>query len=451
MIEWITTVFSAIQSNPIVAGLFGTTLISGIAIYLRNIPKQVFNFLLNFFTITIVVDLQSRQYEGDKNPAFLPIYSQLSKLKRYTIQRQTEISVVDDYNRNYTQNGKQINSDRTMLFSPAQSITYFSRWDKTWIAFTNIIDDSNRLKKNFIIKIRFFTKNQQKVNKLLYNCVNDILKDDEKDFNKLKYNRNSEWYKLLKEKIFSQPPFLLTPVQEEIYSKIAWFLNNKEKFNKIGKPYHTGFVFHGKPGCGKSHFVQKLSEEFELPIYILNLTEIFGDNTLVSLLKDINKNAIVLIEDIDRFSTSGKSGKIAANKSFRRQDDEEEIIQKVSDDPVKESLTNFVSMSTILNVIDGIYGTNSGLIFIATTNHIERLDKALIRQGRFDYIYEFDYLNKKDICNFVGYNYQTKSNKKLKDDISLPMSIVTNACFESNTIDECINKLNSAKASSYDE
>lgn len=448
MIEWIMTVFNAIQSNTIVAGIFGTTVLSGLAIYLRNLPRQIFEFLLNFFTITIVIDLQSNQYEGDRNQAFLPIYSKLSKLKRYTFQKQTEISVVEDDNKSYLKNGRQINSDRAMLFSPAQNITYFSKWDNIWISFTNIIDNSSKLRKNFMIKIRFFTKNQKKVNELLYNCVDDILKDDEKDFNKLRYNKNSEWRKLLKEKIFSQPPFLLTSIQEEIYQKIAWFLNNKDKFNKIGKPYHTGFVFHGKPGCGKSHFIQKLSEEFELPIYILNLTEIFGDNTLVSLLKEIKRNAIVLIEDIDRFSISGKSGKKAANADFWRPEFEDgNPAQVIGEDTseTKESLTNFVSMSTILNVIDGIYGTNSGLIFIATTNHIEKLDKALIRQGRFDYIYEFDYLQKKDICNFIKYNYNSKSSIKLNDDIKLPISIITNICFESPNIDECVIKLNSLK------
>ncbi len=442
MIEWIMTVFNAIQSNTIVAGIFGTTVLSGLAIYLRNLPMQFFDFILNFFTITVVVDLQSQQYEGDRNPAFLPIYSKLSNLKKFTFQKQTELSVVDDYEQNYLQNGKPISSDRTMLFSPAQNIKYFAKWDNLYIVFTNSVDTSNKLRKNFIIHIRFFTRNQKKIDELLYSCVNDILKNDERNFNKLRYNKNSDWHKLLKEKIFSQPPFLLTSIQEEIYHKIAWFLNNKDKFNKIGKPYHTGFVFHGKPGCGKSHFVQKLSEEFELPIYILNLTEIFGDNTLVSLLKEIKKNAIVLIEDIDRFSISGKSGKKAANLDFRRPEIEEDNPLN-SKDEVKESLTNFVSMSTILNVIDGIYGTNSGLIFIATTNHIEKLDKALIRQGRFDYIYEFDYLTRKDICNFIEYNYQIKPSVKLNEDIKLPISIVTNICFETGNIDECIIKLNS--------
>ena len=47
----------------------------------------------------------------------------------------------------------------------------------------------------------------------------------------------------------------------------------------------------------------------------------------------------------------------------------------------------------IMQILDGIYSTED-TIFIATTNHIEKIDKALIRAGRFDIqeeILPFDY------------------------------------------------------------
>ena len=82
---------------------------------------------------------------------------------------------------------------------------------------------------------------------------------------------------------------------------------------------------------------------------------------------------------------------------------------------------------------------------MATTNHIEKLDKALIRPGRFDYIYEFNFLKKKDICTFINYNYHDKhqkATKYLRDDVELPMSVITTTCFESENINECIDRLN---------
>ena len=48
--------------------------------------------------------------------------------------------------------------------------------------------------------------------------------------------------------------------------------------------------------------------------------------------------------------------------------------------PPRRSL---VTMSGLLNVIDGV-GSEEGKLFFATTNYIDRLDPALLRPGRID-------------------------------------------------------------------
>jgi len=52
-----------------------------------------------------------------------------------------------------------------------------------------------------------------------------------------------------------------------------------------------------------------------------------------------------------------------------------------------------VSLSALLNVLDGI-GSQEGRVVIMTTNHAERLDAALIRPGRVDMKLELGYTNK---------------------------------------------------------
>ena len=47
-----------------------------------------------------------------------------------------------------------------------------------------------------------------------------------------------------------------------------------------------------------------------------------------------------------------------------------------------------MSLSTLLNVIDGV-ASQEGRVLIMTTNYIERLDEALIRPGRVDRKVEF--------------------------------------------------------------
>ena len=46
--------------------------------------------------------------------------------------------------------------------------------------------------------------------------------------------------------------------------------------------------------------------------------------------------------------------------------------------------TNGVTLSGLLNVLDGFYAP-ANVLFVMTTNHIEVLDEALLRPGRIDY------------------------------------------------------------------
>ena len=45
---------------------------------------------------------------------------------------------------------------------------------------------------------------------------------------------------------------------------------------------------------------------------------------------------------------------------------------------------NGVTLSGLLNVLDGFYAP-ANVLFVMTTNHIEVLDEALLRPGRIDY------------------------------------------------------------------
>ena len=54
-----------------------------------------------------------------------------------------------------------------------------------------------------------------------------------------------------------------------------------------------------------------------------------------------------------------------------------------------------LTFSGVLNALDGITGCNK--IGFISTNHIEELNKALIRPGRVDYVMNFDYATKEQI------------------------------------------------------
>ncbi|KAI5121663.1 hypothetical protein M0805_002739 [Coniferiporia weirii] len=146
---------------------------------------------------------------------------------------------------------------------------------------------------------------------------------------------------------------------ERIEGDVQAFLRRRKWYADRGIPYRRGYLLHGPPGSGKSSFIQALAGALNYDICVLNLSERgLGDDKLNHLLSNVVERSIVLIEDIDA----------AFNKRVQ-----------TSEDGYQSSVT----FSGFLNALDGVASGEERIVFM-TTNHLERLDPALIRPGRVD-------------------------------------------------------------------
>ncbi|KAG5491579.1 hypothetical protein JIQ42_01484 [Leishmania sp. Namibia] len=139
-------------------------------------------------------------------------------------------------------------------------------------------------------------------------------------------------------------------MSEFILGDVKKFLSSSSFYKQLGVPYRRGYLLHGPPGCGKTSFVMALAGELRLSISLLNLSNRnLNDESLTSLLNEARVDTIVLLEDIDRAFSNECN----------------------------------VTMSGLLNALDGV-GAQEGRLVFMTTNHVELLDAALIRPGRAD-------------------------------------------------------------------
>ncbi|KAM7427693.1 mitochondrial chaperone [Porites harrisoni] len=130
-----------------------------------------------------------------------------------------------------------------------------------------------------------------------------------------------------------------------------------------GIPYRRGYLLFGPPGCGKSSFIQALAGELDYSICVMNLSDrSLSDDRLIHLMSCAPQQSIVLLEDIDA--------------AFVKRTDEKE-------EGKAYSYPNRVTFSGLLNTLDGVASSEERLVFM-TTNHLDRLDPALIRPGRVD-------------------------------------------------------------------
>lgn len=162
-------------------------------------------------------------------------------------------------------------------------------------------------------------------------------------------------------------------------------------YARRGVPYRRGFLFWGPPGTGKTSFSVALAGHFELDLYMVSLaSRNLDDDGLAKLFNALPSKCIVLLEDIDSAGINREKLKSKKTKGMKKEEKEEETKKSK-----KESGENPISLSGLLNVIDGA-ASQEGRIMIMTSNTPETLDPALIRHGRIDKQIKFDYISKFD-------------------------------------------------------
>jgi chaperone BCS1 len=149
-------------------------------------------------------------------------------------------------------------------------------------------------------------------------------------------------------------------IKERIVDDVKDFLGRQKWYVDRGIPYRRGYLLYGPPGSGKSSFIQALAGELDFGVAIINLSERgMQDDKLAHLLTKLPQRTILLLEDADAaFVNRRKADADGYNGAT-------------------------VTFSGLLNALDGVAAGEERIAFL-TTNHIDRLDEALIRPGRVD-------------------------------------------------------------------
>ena len=210
-------------------------------------------------------------------------------------------------------------------------------------------------------------------------------------------SRNTVWAKgKPREKI----PYLAVnkTTKDQILKAVEFFNNNQDWYEKRGLAKKLVIVLYGPPGTGKTSLSRFICDETKRHLASIDIGNITGADFSNNIKALSDSNALVSIQDFD------------ANCAFHKRDSGEvqmsnsgvvDVINKNTNETYKG-----LSISSILNTLQGDVPL-SDVVIVMTTNHIEKIDPAILRKGRVDLLIEVGALHFDEVKEFWEFYYET--------------------------------------------
>ena len=187
-----------------------------------------------------------------------------------------------------------------------------------------------------------------------YQCSNGLLKNSKFDAYITELNTKGRTFE---DMILSDTKKKL--IEENVFA----ILSNSERLIERGVETNRGIMLAGPPGVGKSLTIDAISSRSTSTVIFTNYLMLMGNMEGIFELARRYAPTILILEDIDALGITAQRGAGGSG----------------------------AGLSTLLNCMDGI-NSNNGVISVATSNHPESMDWALIaRPGRFDVRIDYPY------------------------------------------------------------
>ena len=189
---------------------------------------------------------------------------------------------------------------------------------------------------------------------------------------------------------------------DELKERLDLFLNHPEWYKARGLPHTLSCLLSGVTGAGKSSTFKALINDTKRHPFVVRLRPY----TTQQQLKNLFFNETVVVQGPDG---QKQTLKIPLHKRFILFEDIDCSSDVVLDRemfpmrPAPEG--DAVTLDFLLNLLDGILERPNCLVG-ASANFVERLDRALIRPGRFDVRIHFGYVDLSYLRDMFGRFYE---------------------------------------------
>src|SRR5580658_3661460 len=309
--------------NEFASGGLLLMIIGALSVWLRSVPESLWHWIVDQTTMMITVK--------DEDAAFVWVKEWFLEQKFLKRIRQVDLDT--------TLRNERI----AMIPAPGKHwFWYVGRPFEVWFSRT---DNTHERSGRRVESLTFRTLGRKQA--FLQHFVDDVVKCHIKrqGVQSYLYMYNDGW-----DYMEGYSPRVLESVvlepgeKEHLLQDMAAFRKSKQRYRRLGIPYHRGYLFYGPPGTGKTSLVSALAAHFGLSIYTINLTD-FTDRSLMSAVNQVPANSVLLFEDIDcmRGSQSRSEASPGAGQNGGAMVGTKEVAPN----------QNGVTLSGLLNVLDG--------------------------------------------------------------------------------------------------
>jgi mitochondrial chaperone BCS1 len=325
--------------NQFASGGLLLMIIGGISVYLRAVPMRIWAWLMDQSTMSITIK--------DDDAAFTWVKEWFLDQRFLKRVRRLDLDT--------TLQGRHV------ALIPAPFRVAFYRSEET---------NPMRPRRHELLHFRTIGRNQG----VLWQFVNEIVECHRRNaVRSCLFVYDDGWSRVAGYVPRVLDSVILSPGEKErLLADIRKFKSSRQRYRDLGVPYHRGYLFYGPPGTGKTSLVSAVAQKFGMSIYAINLAH-FNDRSLVSAMNDVDRNSVILFEDIDCM----KSGEARPHPESAAREKPSTIVG------AKEDRFG-VTLSGLLSALDG-FSAPDDVLFVMTSNQMETLDSALLRPGRIDY------------------------------------------------------------------
>lgn len=343
-------ILETLLHNPIFAGGLGIGMVGGALACLRSVPTILMSQVKRQLSVSITVT--------NDDIRLFDWFSFWLESHPYGRAAREVSAVVHQVTRDDDEDGER---KLKVIFSPAPGYHFFVYKNRlVWMhkereKAQNGVGSYNRSQET--ITLRMLGRSQAILRDLCEEVQSYAMNSYAKKGVAIFVNSSGRWNFVVRKKPRALSTVILPEgMTNELVSEIEEFKKRESWYNDMGIPHRRGYLLHGPPGNGKSSLVAALAGHLNMDLHLLTLSNPkLNDEDLVDLFQSLPKNSLLLLEDVDSLFVEREKTDDGGGLSF----------------------------SGLLNALDGV-ASKDGVVLFMTTNHVDRLDPALIRPGRAD-------------------------------------------------------------------